>query len=142
MPGLSIPVIRVRPADIGPGCSGVRARQVLDDTAAHPDSFRATFETAQVIPHTRAAAVYAIRGNRGTDINRRNASALADLALQHGIEPLIVTASDGDTGPQDVVTPEEREVTLEATAPGDLILLLGAQGMDRGRELISSAGGS
>jgi hypothetical protein len=29
---------------------------------------------------------------------------------------------------------------LDATRPGDLILLLGAQGMDRGRELISSRG--
>ena len=141
-------------------------RQVLDDTAAHPESFRATFETADLIPHTRAAAVYAIRGNRGVDINRRNAQALADLASAHLIDPLIVTASHGATGPHDVVTEEERDAALEAirsrgqtyvfeprldaalrramdaTAPGDLILLLGAQGMDRGRELLSSAGNS
>jgi hypothetical protein len=30
-------------------------------------------------------------------------------------------------------------MVLDATAPGDLMLLLGAQGMDRGRELLSSA---
>jgi UDP-N-acetylmuramoyl-L-alanyl-D-glutamate--2,6-diaminopimelate ligase len=69
----------------------------------------------------------------------------------------------GETGPHDLVSDEERDaaldavtsrggtyvfeprldaavrMALEATAPGDLILLLGAQGMDRGRELISSA---
>ena len=144
----------------------VAGRTVLDDTAAHPQSFRATFETAQVIPHARATAIYAIRGSRGADINRRNASALADLALEHGIDPLIVTASEDATGPHDLVTDDERETTLEAiaargrsyvfeptleqavkraleaTAPEDLLLLLGAQGMDRGRELLSSAGSS
>jgi UDP-N-acetylmuramoyl-L-alanyl-D-glutamate--2,6-diaminopimelate ligase len=137
-------------------------RQILDDTAAHPESFRATFETAELIPHTRAAAVYAIRGSRGVDVNRRNLEALAELASLHLVHPLIVTASAGATGPHDVVTDEERDaaldaiasrgqecvfearldqalrMALDATRPGDLILLLGGQGMDRGRELISS----
>ena len=140
----------------------IEGREVLDDTAAHPESFKATFETADLIPHARLAAIYAIRGSRGVDINVRNARALADLALLHAVSPLIVTASEGSTGPHDVVTDEERDAALEAiasrgqayvfeprldaaarmamaaTAPGDLILLLGAQGMDRGRELLSS----
>jgi UDP-N-acetylmuramoyl-L-alanyl-D-glutamate--2,6-diaminopimelate ligase len=137
-------------------------RQVLDDTAAHPESLRAAFETVDLIPHARAAAVYAVRGNRGADINRRNAQALADLIAVHRVDSLIVTASAGATGPHDVVTNEERDAALEAiasrggkcvfeprldtalrmaldaTAPGDLLLLLGAQGMDKGRELLSS----
>jgi UDP-N-acetylmuramoyl-L-alanyl-D-glutamate--2,6-diaminopimelate ligase len=140
----------------------IDGREILDDTAAHPESFKATFETADLIPHTRAAAVYAIRGSRGVDINVRNARALADLALVHGIAPLIVTASEGSAGPHDVVKGDERDAALdaiasrgqpyvfeprldaaarmmmEATAPGDLILLLGAQGMDKGREILSS----
>ena len=37
----------------------VAGREVLDDTAGHPESFRATFETAAQIPHRRIAAVYA-----------------------------------------------------------------------------------
>ena len=135
-------------------------REILDDTAAHPESFRATFETLDLIPHSRAAAIYAIRGSRGVDINRRNALALADLSILHGIDPLIVTASDDVAGPHDRVSEDERETALdaiacrgqqyvfepeldaalrmamEATAPGDLVLLLGAQGMDRGRDLI------
>ena len=137
-------------------------REILDDTAAHPESFRATFETADLIPHARAAAIYAIRGSRGVDINRRNALALADLSLVHGIDPLLVTASVAAAGPHDRVRDEERDaaldaissrgrksvfepgldaavsMALDATAPGDLVLLLGAQGMDKGRELLSS----
>jgi UDP-N-acetylmuramoyl-L-alanyl-D-glutamate--2,6-diaminopimelate ligase len=146
----------------------VDGREVLDDTAAHPESFAATFETAALIPHARAVVVYAIRGNRGIDINRRNAAALADLASAHRIDTMIVTASEGSVGPHDIVTVEERDCVasafpglssvegrrkqpvfearldaavrraLEATAPGDLIVLLGAQGMDNGREALSS----
>jgi UDP-N-acetylmuramoyl-L-alanyl-D-glutamate--2,6-diaminopimelate ligase len=144
----------------------VAGREILDDTAGHPESFRATFETAGQIPHRRIAAVYALRGHRGVDLNRRSAAALADLAHVHGVDPLILTAYVGETGPNDVVADEEREaaldavtsrggqfvfeprldaalrMALDATAPGDLILLLGAQGMDRGRDLLSSAGSS
>jgi UDP-N-acetylmuramoyl-L-alanyl-D-glutamate--2,6-diaminopimelate ligase len=140
----------------------VAGREVLDDTAGHPESFRATFETAAQIPHRRIAAVYALRGNRGVDLNHRSAAALADLASVHGVDPLILTTYVGETGPQDVVADEERDaaldavtsrggtyvfeprldaavrMALDATAPGDLILLLGAQGMDGGREVLSS----
>jgi UDP-N-acetylmuramoyl-L-alanyl-D-glutamate--2,6-diaminopimelate ligase len=136
-------------------------RHILDDTAAHPESLRASCETSELISLARAAAVYAIRGSRGVDINRRNADTLAELASAHSIDPLIVTASAGATGPHDVVTDEERDaaldaiasrgqkcvfeprldtalkLALDATAPGDLIMLLGAQGMDRGRELLN-----
>ena len=54
-------------------------RIVLDDTAAHPESLRATFDVARLIPSSGMAIIYALRGNRGADINRRNALALSDL---------------------------------------------------------------
>jgi UDP-N-acetylmuramoyl-L-alanyl-D-glutamate--2,6-diaminopimelate ligase len=135
-------------------------RTILDDTAAHPESFRATFEVAALLAHDRTAVVYAIRGNRGVDINRRNALALADLAAEHGIAPLILTASAGSVGPLDCVSPDEAEAArdalerkgqpylwrdtlgdaiddaLERTAHGDLIVLIGAQGMNEGKALI------
>ena len=66
-------------------------RAVLDDTAAHPDSFRATFEVADLLAAGRSpcrvAAAYAIRGSRGADINRRNAEALAELTACAGSTP-------------------------------------------------------
>jgi len=140
----------------------VAGRFVLDDTAAHPESVRATFETAATLPHGALVAVYALRGSRGTDINRGNALALADLASLHQAT-LIVTDARDVTGPNDGVTDAEHgatesalasrgqrfmfearlddatRVALERTEPGDLILLIGAQGMDRGRELLELA---
>ena len=89
-------------------------RTVLDDTAAHPDSLAATFEVAAMLPHRAMAVVYAIRGRRGPDINRRNAVALADLCFLHGVEPLIVTPASDSVGPLDMATAEEVDVTRQA----------------------------
>ena len=140
-------------------------RTVLDDTAAHPDSLKATFDVAAMLPHRSLAVVYAVRGRRGPDINRMNAVALADLSFLHGVEPLIVTSSADRVGPMDVATGEEVDVTRQAlvargrrfvwhdsladairdacarTRGGDLILLVGAQGMNEGKSLLLGSGG-
>jgi UDP-N-acetylmuramoyl-L-alanyl-D-glutamate--2,6-diaminopimelate ligase len=135
-------------------------RQILDDTAGHPESLRATFEVASLVPHRRLVLAYAIRGNRGPDINRRNAEALVDMAARAGASQLIVSASAEIAGPHDRVAPEERSATLAAlasggsgwvfhekledalraaiaaSAPDDLIVLLGSQGMDHAKRLL------
>jgi UDP-N-acetylmuramoyl-L-alanyl-D-glutamate--2,6-diaminopimelate ligase len=135
-------------------------RGVLDDTAAHPDSFRAVFDVASLLTHGTMTVVYAVRGNRGVEINRQNALALADLVSTHGAESLIVTASADCVGPHDRVSGEEVDATrqalvmrgrrfvwhdtleaslrdaLERTGSGDLIVLVGAQGMSHGREML------
>jgi UDP-N-acetylmuramoyl-L-alanyl-D-glutamate--2,6-diaminopimelate ligase len=140
----------------------VAGRSVLDDTAAHPDSLRETLDVASLLPHSTMAVVYAIRGNRGPDINRRNATALADLAAVHGVDPLIVTASVDATDPADAATPAEIDAArqalvtrgrrfvwqdnlddalreaMERTRAGDLLVLVGAQGMNEGREVLRS----
>jgi UDP-N-acetylmuramoyl-L-alanyl-D-glutamate--2,6-diaminopimelate ligase len=151
----------------------VSGRSVLDDTAGHPDSLRATFEVAAMLARSprmaedgRTVVVYATRGNRGEDINRRTASSLADLVAEHGVSRLIVTASTDVAGRNDQATASEIEAArhalvsryqrfdwfdelerataeaLATTRPGDLIVLLGAQGMNEGRRLLSSAGTS
>ena len=138
----------------------VDGRLVLDDTAAHPNSFRSTFGVASSLPRRQLAVVYAVRGKRGVEVNRQNAIALADLCSIHGAEPLIVTASVDTTGAADVVAPAEIDATRQAlvsrgrrfvwhesladaldeamqrTAPGDLIVLLGAQGMNAAKSLM------
>ena len=48
----------------------VDGRLVLDDTAAHPDSFRATFDVASMLPGGHATVVYAVRGRRGVEIEQ------------------------------------------------------------------------
>ena len=139
-------------------------RPILDDTAGHPESLRATFEVASLIPHRRLVLAYAIRGNRGPDINRRNAAALVEMAARSGASRLVVTASTDIAGPHDRVTPEERDATLETLASGasawgfherleealraavdgsspeDLIVLLGSQGMDHAKRLLRALG--
>jgi UDP-N-acetylmuramoyl-L-alanyl-D-glutamate--2,6-diaminopimelate ligase len=135
-------------------------RVVLDDTAGHPDSLEAAFEAAAVLPHARLWVAYAIRGNRGADINRRNATMLARLTALHGAGMVVLTASADVVGPHDRATAEEidaaRETFLERggrpvwhdtladamreiaakSSPDDLILLLGAQGMNEGKRLL------
>jgi UDP-N-acetylmuramoyl-L-alanyl-D-glutamate--2,6-diaminopimelate ligase len=137
-------------------------RMVLDDTAAHPDSFHATFEVASLLPASRLVVVYAIRGRRGADINRRNAASLADLSATHGVDTLIVTGADDVTSAKERAQPEEIDATRQElvrrgsrfvwhdtlaaatrdavarTEAGDLIVLVGAQGMDRGKSLIEA----
>ena len=131
---------------------------VIDDTAGRPDSLAACFTVAARIPHRRMAAVYAVRGGRGEAINYANGLQLAREARRFGAA-LVVTASAGDTSPRDTVRPAEWEACLAGIAAGgleppqvtafarlgdavaaavarlaagDLLLLLGAQGMDAG----------
>jgi UDP-N-acetylmuramoyl-L-alanyl-D-glutamate--2,6-diaminopimelate ligase len=156
LPGLRPLRRRMEQYDIG-------GRTVLDDTAAHPDSFRSTFEVADLLPHDTLALVYAVRGNRGADINRRNADALAELAVVHGSEVMIVTASADAAAEKDRATADEIDAARQAftdrgvrfvwhdslrtalgdalarTRAGDLLVLVGAQGMDQGKALLEES---
>jgi UDP-N-acetylmuramoyl-L-alanyl-D-glutamate--2,6-diaminopimelate ligase len=138
----------------------IAGRTILDDTAAHGDSLRATFEVAAMLPHDGFTVVHAIRGNRGADVNRRNAIALADLCALYGVEPLIVTSSADSVGPTDFATAAEIDATRQAlvargrrfvwhenledalaeavnrTPVDGLIVLVGAQGMNEAKNLL------
>lgn len=129
---------------------------VLDDTVGHPDSVSVVFETVERLAPRRVHAVWAVRGQRGGRINRYNAEALAIWAGRVPFGTLVVTrsreAADDRNRVDDAeyaafVRPLEKAgvrfdaiddlapaVTrvLERAQPGDLVLLLGAQGMDRG----------
>jgi UDP-N-acetylmuramoyl-L-alanyl-D-glutamate--2,6-diaminopimelate ligase len=133
---------------------------VLDDTAAHPNSLRATLEVASLIRHDHLTIVYALRGRRGTEINRQNAAALADLSFLYGAESLIVTSAADQTSTADQALPIEIDATRQAlvargrkfvwhdyledalrdallrTRASDLIVLVGAQGMNEGKRLL------
>jgi UDP-N-acetylmuramoyl-L-alanyl-D-glutamate--2,6-diaminopimelate ligase len=141
----------------------IAGRTVLDDTAGHPESFDATFEVAELIPAPRVVVAYALRGSRGADINRRNALALADHVLSLRAARTVVTEAADTAGGLNRVMPDERTAALEAfrarglepashetmrgamediaanTNAGDLIVLVGAQGMDAGRDELRRA---
>jgi UDP-N-acetylmuramoyl-L-alanyl-D-glutamate--2,6-diaminopimelate ligase len=131
------------------------APTILDDTVGNPRAVDAVFATIRTIPHRELRIAFGIRGSRGAAINRRLAGALA-RAVRLAARPvrLVVTASEDAAGARDRVRDEEREVvlavlreervafsyeptmatavrrTLEDSGGGDLVLLLGAQGMD------------
>jgi UDP-N-acetylmuramoyl-L-alanyl-D-glutamate--2,6-diaminopimelate ligase len=131
---------------------------VLDDTVGNPESIDAVFDAIRNISRGRLRVAYAIRGSRGPTINERNAAALAEaLAVQPAT--LVVTASEDVADARNQVTDDEREAvlgalratgtpfayeaslgqaveqTLDGCHPSDLVLLLGAQGMDQGARL-------
>jgi UDP-N-acetylmuramoyl-L-alanyl-D-glutamate--2,6-diaminopimelate ligase len=153
----NMPAVRRRMQVVHP-----RDPVVLDDTVGNPASILAVFETAAAIPHERLFVAYAVRGARGASINRCNAEALAaGLASMPG--ELIVTTSDDETDERNLVTDEERSAAyaalresgipfqaepsvrtavtrlLERAGARDMVLLLGAQGMDAGAAMALEA---
>jgi UDP-N-acetylmuramoyl-L-alanyl-D-glutamate--2,6-diaminopimelate ligase len=136
---------------------------VLDDTVGNPRTLAAVFDSIGAIRHRGLRIVFGIRGSRGPDINRRLAVTLGDLVRSRsGIRPLrlVVTSSEDSAGARDRVRADEREAVLrtledagvdfayepdlepavrralDGWAEDDLVLLLGAQGMDGAAELV------
>jgi UDP-N-acetylmuramoyl-L-alanyl-D-glutamate--2,6-diaminopimelate ligase len=131
---------------------------IIDDTVGNPASLRAVFETAAAIPHERLLVAYAVRGARGVAINRYNAEELASCLTETATE-LVITASDDAADDRNRVSDEEWSVVLEVlrgqglkfraeralhdavqtlvqdAGAGDLVLLLGAQGLDGGADI-------
>jgi UDP-N-acetylmuramoyl-L-alanyl-D-glutamate--2,6-diaminopimelate ligase len=136
------------------------APTVLDDTVGNPRSLDSVFATIRAIPHRSLRVAFGIRGSRGPGINRRLAEALA-RGVRSSACPvdLVITASEDAAGARDRVRDDEREAmlgvlrregiafsyepALESAVPralrgsgeGDLVLLLGAQGMDEAAAL-------
>lgn len=134
---------------------------VIDDTVGHPDSITAVYEVAEALPHRRLHVVFVIRGQRGTEINRRDAGALAIWTERVPTATLIVSPSTDAADERNRVEPEERAAftgglhgagtpfeerdlvedavtrVLDRAGEGDLVLLLGAQGMDVGAEIVA-----
>lgn len=131
---------------------------VLDDTVGNPASIRAVLETAAAIPHERLRVAFAVRGARGVTINRCNAEALAE-SLDGAEVDLVVTPSEDAADDRNRVTEDEWQAVVETlraravafrteaslntavtsilddAGAGDLVLLLGAQGMDGGADI-------
>jgi UDP-N-acetylmuramoyl-L-alanyl-D-glutamate--2,6-diaminopimelate ligase len=138
-------------------------RTLLDDTAAHPDSLEVAFEVAALLPRVALRVAWAIRGGRGVEINRRNALALADLAFAHRAQDVVMTAAAEAVGDHDRASAGEIDAARQAcrergrpfiwhdtlrgtmselarrSSPGDLLLLVGAQGMNEGRRMLEEA---
>ncbi len=133
---------------------------IYDDFAHNPDGIRATIaETKKLLQDDQTLfVVCAIRGSRGVEINQLNVEAIAE-SMDDNIE-LILSSSNDVVNDLNFVEPEEREVffntlndnniefthydnlkeclteTYKKADKKDIILLIGAQGMDPAESLL------
>jgi len=138
--------------------------RIIDDFAHNPGSLQAVFSTLAVDPPRATIVVNALRGNRGVVVNKDNASVIATWAPSINTRMIITTLSTDVVGPKDRVTDDEFraftgplekvalphiihdhletavEHALKEVRAGELILLLGAQGMDPAGRLLEFVG--
>ncbi len=133
--------------------------KIIDDHFANSGNINVTLETLKFMDYRNLHIIYAIRGSRGVTVNRESAQALAGWAPHLGVKEVIATTSSSHVTDKDLVTPEEEAVFQEVmkqagikttlyrelpeaiaagltrTAPRDVLLLAGCQGMDHGARL-------
>lgn len=133
---------------------------IYDDFAHNPDGIKATIsETVKLLqPNQKLYVVCSIRGSRGVEINQLNVEALVE-SMDKSIE-LILSSSNDVVNNLNYVEDEEREVffntlnqnnidfihydtlkecltdTYNKADENDIILLIGAQGMDPAESLL------
>lgn len=132
---------------------------ILDDTVGHPDSISAIFQLVERLDPSRVHIAFAVRGQRGERVNRHAAEALGIWARRVAVGTVVVTRSEDAADERNRVEEAESaaveevlgrqgvpfavydrldeaiDAVLSAADDGDVVLLLGAQGMDRGGEL-------
>lgn len=132
---------------------------IIDDFAHNPSGIQHTVENGAVLGE-KLYVINAIRGSRGYDINREISQALVDVLSKQDNYELILTTSTDVVNHLNTVTKEEQEIftrtlrqnnieyklydtledslveTYEKSENDDVILLLGAQGMDPASEIL------
>jgi UDP-N-acetylmuramoyl-L-alanyl-D-glutamate--2,6-diaminopimelate ligase len=130
--------------------------QILDDTVGHPESISALFGVVDALRPRKLHIACAVRGMRGPEINRQLAAALSVLVATIRLSTLVITRSEDTADERNVVSDDEFDafrselaeagttfienarldeavtLALDRAEEGDLVLLLGAQGMDAG----------
>ncbi len=133
---------------------------IIDDFCHNPSGYEAVFETIQALDFNKLIIVNAIRGSRGVEINRSNAKVIGSWCSTMKNVQLFLTLSKDVIKANDKVkdveilayktaldymginycifdTLEEAlKETLKVVEKNDLILMLGAQGMDEGKRII------
>lgn len=127
---------------------------ILDDTVGHPESISAVFQVAEAFSPRRIHIAFAVRGRRGRKINNQSGRTVAIMAARFRPDTLVVTRSEEAADERNRVEDGEAEsfqeplldagipflerkrldeairTVLDRARDGDLVLLLGAQGMD------------
>lgn len=138
----------------------LEGRTMIDDTALNPGSIAAVFDTIGHLRYHRLIVANAIRGNRGQAINAVNAATLASQQRQLPFHLIVTSAADSVSHHDQVSAdekaafiqaldnadaayvfteslPEALQLAFDSSLPGDLVVLLGAQGMDAGHRLLT-----
>ncbi|SFC69149.1 UDP-N-acetylmuramoylalanyl-D-glutamate--2,6-diaminopimelate ligase [Alkalibacterium subtropicum] len=134
--------------------------KIIDDYFVNKENIEATLETLNQLEYNDLHLVYAVRGNRGIQVNRENAQTLAEWIPRLGLEKIILTISESHMKNKDKVLDEELKVvreelektgvaidyykemppaldaSLKDVKAGDVILLTGGKGMDFGAKYI------
>lgn len=129
---------------------------VIDDFCHNPSSYQSNFDRIKSLNYNKIIIVNSIRGNRGSDINKENAVVLASWYELLNKPKIIISLSEDVVDEDNKVKNEEikqfENILKEYKVPyeihkdlyhsiqksisyvekGDIILLLGSQGMDKG----------
>ncbi|MBS4539227.1 Mur ligase family protein [Clostridium sp. D2Q-11] len=131
---------------------------VIDDFCHNPASYQAVLDTVRGLNYNKLIIVNAIRGNRGIEINNHNASVFSAWHHTLNYPRVILSLSKDVVEEKDGVKNEELEQyrnmfnnnsieyevyenlndsikqSIKYASKGDIILLLGPQGMNKGKE--------
>lgn len=132
---------------------------IIDDHFANTSNINMSLESLVKLSYRKLHLVYAIRGNRGVTVNGENIETLLKWREQLPMDEIIGTSSVEFVGDKDRVREEELAVfteklrdsdlkvtridslteaihyALDQVQPGDVVLLAGSQGMDRGARI-------
>jgi UDP-N-acetylmuramoyl-L-alanyl-D-glutamate--2,6-diaminopimelate ligase len=127
---------------------------ILDDFGGHPDTVSAVFDIVESLDWRRLHVLSGYRGSRGVRINRAMAGALAAWMRRYRRPALHLTAAAESSDERNRTEPEERAAfeaelrregidfsyeerldravrrAMAEVEAGDLLLILGTQGMD------------
>ncbi|WP_350343594.1 UDP-N-acetylmuramyl-tripeptide synthetase [Proteinivorax tanatarense] len=133
--------------------------KILDDHFANSANIDVTLKTLDYMKYNQLHLIYAIRGNRGVDVNRESGEAILKWAKKLSIDHISVSLSKDYVGVKDKVSTSELEAfsgimeqsdikvsyynsledavveTLQTVKDDDVVLLAGAQGMDPGGKI-------
>lgn len=133
--------------------------KVIDDHFANTGNIDITLATLGLMKYNQLHLLIAIRGSRGSVVNRENTETVVKWLPLLPVGELILTDSEEYVGVHDVVSPEERravldtldaagikyrhfphltdaiQAVLEAAQADDVILMGGCQGLDHGAHI-------
>lgn len=133
---------------------------IVDDLFLNENNIESSMQALQNLSYKSIHVVHAIRGNNGPALNKENAEKMAHWFSKLNIHRVTLTISQSHVKKKDQVAAEELDAflsvmaaehiavdfydelcdalafSLDLVAPGDILLITGARGMDYGAKTI------